>query len=201
MTFASSGRCRAALTSASAVLRQAGDIASGAILQHELKAARRTQAENRRQAEGEGKRFRNGRDTAPARGRGSPGFASPSLWRSSHGFSVAISVATFEFEVPVAISRPPSTKYVSTPGSLPMISSILRTAASVRSVEAPSGSRIDTKNAPWSSFGRKPAGRLRNRSARHHDECDQRHAARALTAASGIRRPTYTCGSSNRSPG
>ena len=38
--------------------------------------------------------------------------------RSSQGLSVVMTVATLEFEVPVAISSPPSTKYLSTPGSL-----------------------------------------------------------------------------------
>ena len=46
--------------------------------------------------------------------------------RSSQGFRVVMTVATLELEVPVAISRPPSTKYLSTPGSLPITASILR---------------------------------------------------------------------------
>ena len=57
------------------------------------------------------------------------------------------------------------------------MSSILRTAASVRSVDAPSGRRIDTKNAPWSSFGKKPDGKLRNNppvSSVNATQCDDR---------------------------
>ena len=57
-------------------------------------------------------------------------------------------VATLELDVPVAISSPPSTKYRSTPGSFAITDSILRAAALARSVEAPSGKRIETKNAP-----------------------------------------------------
>ena len=98
-------------------------------------------------------------------------------------------VATLEFEVPVAISSPPSTKYLSTPGNLADDRSrSCATAASVRSVEAPSGSRTETKNAPWSSSGRKPAGRRLNRA----DRCTKLNASSASSASAErrIRNPT-----------
>ena len=50
------------------------------------------------------------------------------------------------------------------PGVLPMIPSARLATASVRLTEAPSGSAIWAKNAPWSSAGRKPVGVMRNRS-------------------------------------
>src|SRR5258706_3990732 len=91
-----------------------------------------------------------------------------------------MTVETFEFDVPVAISRPPKTKYLSTPGSLEIAVSILRTARSVRSVEAPSGSRTELKKAPWSSLGRKPTGSFLNRLPANRTTATRPSTARAL---------------------
>ena len=64
--------------------------------------------------------------------------------RSSHGFSRQISVDTFEALVRVAMSRPPSARCPAIPGRPLAMLSIFRVAASVRSRDAPSGSRMET---------------------------------------------------------
>ena len=142
----------------SAALRHSRNVAAGAVLQHELEAAGRRQPQNRRQAEGECEGFRHASETALRAAQDRVELRLAWSVRSSHGFSVLITVATLELDVPVAISRPPSTKVSSTPGNLEITVSIFFEAASARSVEAPSGSRTEVKNAPWSSFGRKPVG-------------------------------------------
>ena len=163
MTLASSGRCRAASTRLSATCANCSDTAAGAIFQHELESAGGAQAQNRRQAEGEREGLRDCGEAALRSGRGSRRVANRRDFRSSHGFSVADdggdvrsrgaggNIQAAEDEVLVHALRILRTTF-----------SILRIAASVRSIEAPSGRRTETKNAPWSSSGRNPLGSFLN---------------------------------------
>src|ERR1700733_5803698 len=67
--------------------------------------------------------------------------------RFSQGVVTTTMVATLEAAVFVVKSFPPITNQDSTPFTLPRRSSILATAASVRSRDAPSGKRTGTKYA------------------------------------------------------
>ena len=83
--------------------------------------------------------------------------------RSSQGFSVAMTVVVLEFVVWLVMSSPPNVVQSATPGVDIRIASTASVTRRLRSSDAPSGRRTATKKTPWSSSGRKPEGRTRNR--------------------------------------
>ena len=76
----------------------------------------------------------------------------------------------------------------STPGIGVMMSSTCSTTASVRLIEAPSGSRMAAKNAPWSSSGRKLCGVILLNS--HADAASTPATTATPTIATRTRRRT-----------